>query len=554
MSIYMSLPAGSRPAAPPLPDRGKNIVICADGTGNTTIKGRGTNVFKLYEAIDQNGHRTDPGLTPQVALYHDGVGTENVKWWRILTGATGFGLSRNVKQLYEELARVYAPGDRIYLFGFSRGAFTVRTLAGLVALCGIPDLSKYPTNEALKKGVAQAYGEYRRKYASWLTRLISPPTVWDAEAIAALRRRFSVRIPHFDPAGREEGKLIAFMGVWDTVDAVGLPLRVARFWNRVIYAFKFPDRTLTEHVERACHALAIDEQRESFEPVLWDESRTAHPERIEQVWFAGVHSNVGGGYPRQGMSLVSLDWIMTRAEAAGLRFIPSERQYYQSHADAHDRMYDSRAGLGMLYRWKPRNVRLLCEANGVAPKVHRSVFERIARSTGGYAPGSVPPDCEAISTTAPAPGATIDVLRTLVRDHHAGPASLLERAAGTLSVGRWAYWSFFWSVMLMVLCTIGGIGAEAVRAGGGPTALVGGAGWRAAAGYAADGVLGAGWIGLALRALWSRPWLIASTILSIVLALTVDARLDRRYSEFWHGLRLDMRNAMGLGSRHVAGR
>ena len=80
----------------------KNIVICADGTGNTTIKGRGTNVFKLYEAVDQSGHRLTPGpppLIPQVALYHDGVGTESLKWLRIVTGATGWGLSRNVKQL-----------------------------------------------------------------------------------------------------------------------------------------------------------------------------------------------------------------------------------------------------------------------------------------------------------------------------------------------------------------------------------------------------------------------------------------------------------------------
>ena len=135
----------------------KNIVICADGTGNTTIKGRGTNVFKLYEAVDQTGHLVTPGLTPQVALYHDGVGTESLKWCRILTGATGWGLSRNVKQLYGELARAYAPGDKIFLFGFSRGAFTVRTLAGLIHACGILDLGKYPTNEKFDAGVEDAY-------------------------------------------------------------------------------------------------------------------------------------------------------------------------------------------------------------------------------------------------------------------------------------------------------------------------------------------------------------------------------------------------------------
>ena len=109
----------------------------------------GTNVFKLFEAVDGNGHRADPRLTQQVAIYHDGVGTEVYKWVRIVSGATGWGLSRNIKQLYAELARVYEPGDRIYLFGFSRGAFTVRTLAGLITTCGILDLDRYRTNRSL---------------------------------------------------------------------------------------------------------------------------------------------------------------------------------------------------------------------------------------------------------------------------------------------------------------------------------------------------------------------------------------------------------------------
>ena len=115
----------------------KNIVICSDGTGNTTSKGRGTNVFKLFEAVDVHGHRSNPGLTRQVAFYDDGVGTEPWKPVRLLTGALGLGLSRNVKELYADLARAYEPDDQIYLFGFSRGAFTVRTLAGLIAFCGI---------------------------------------------------------------------------------------------------------------------------------------------------------------------------------------------------------------------------------------------------------------------------------------------------------------------------------------------------------------------------------------------------------------------------------
>src|SRR5262245_8125392 len=135
----------------------KNIVICSDGTGNSAIKGRGTNVFKLFEAIDLTGHQTNPQLTPQVALYDDGVGTEDFKPLKIFSGATGFGLSRNVRQLYKELARIYDPGDRIFLFGFSRGAFTVRTLADLIAHCGILAVEKLSTADELERMVRQTY-------------------------------------------------------------------------------------------------------------------------------------------------------------------------------------------------------------------------------------------------------------------------------------------------------------------------------------------------------------------------------------------------------------
>jgi len=516
----------------------KRIVICADGTGNTTIKGRGTNVFKLYEAVDQVGHRITPGLTPQVALYHDGVGTESVKWLRLLTGATGWGLSRNVKQLYGELARVYAPGDRIFLFGFSRGAFTVRTLAGLINACGILDLSKYATNAAFDAGVDAAYGEYRKQYNSWLTSLFHLTRKLDAARIAELRRQFSVRVPEFEDDAH--GRLIEFMGVWDTVDAVGLPVRAAEFVNRVIYNFKFPDRTLSTSVAHACHALALDEERESFAPVLWNESLTPDPGRIEQVWFAGVHSNVGGGYPRQGMSLVALDWIMVKAEAAphNLRFIGDERQRYRYHADVDDKMYDSRAGLGVFYRWLPRNVHRRCAENGVRPKVHRSVFERIARNTEGYAPGSIPPDPEVISLSQPS--TVTEAIRALVRSQHGASGPLIEREAQTERVGRWSYWLFVWGFVVTAFLTLHGFVAAAQT-----DAVT----WRDVVRNIADTVLSSRWIGLALRTLWRHPWLVAWLALTLALALSVDARLDRRYSEFWHRdhMRLKLRKALGLG-------
>ncbi|TMA10943.1 MAG: DUF2235 domain-containing protein [Deltaproteobacteria bacterium] len=517
----------------------KNIAICADGTGNTTIKGRGTNVFKLYEAVDQAGHRFTPGLTPQVALYHDGVGTESVKWFRLLTGATGWGLSRNVKQLYGELARVYAPGDKIFLFGFSRGAFTVRTLAGLIHACGVLDLSKYDTNAAFDDGVEAAYREYRQHYNSWLTRLFHKTQKLDGKRLAELRQKFSVAIPEFEDE-KKHGKLIEFMGVWDTVDAVGLPIAAAEFVNRVIYAYKFPDRTLSTSVAHACHALALDEERENFKPVLWNESITTDPQRIEQVWFAGVHSNVGGGYPRQGMSLVALDWIMAKAEAAPhhLRFVAAERQMYRYHADVDDKLYDSRAGVGVFYRWLPRNVQQLCAENGITPKVHRSVFERIARNTEGYAPGSIPSDPEVISMSQPA--AVTDAIRTLVRDHHRPLGPLIDRTATTQRIGRWSYRLFIYAVLLTVFFMVRGFVGSARQ---GTTT-----GWEVAVNLA-NTIFSSQWIGLALQVLWEHPWLIAWFALTLALALWVDDRLDRSYSQFWHedNMRWKLRKVLGLG-------
>src|SRR5829696_9712900 len=136
---------------------GKNIIVCSDGTGNSAIKGRGTNVFKLFEAIDLNGHRHDPALDPQVAFYDDGVGTEKFKVLKIFAGATGWGLSRNVRQLYKEIVRIHDPGDRIFLFGFSRCAFTVRTLVGLIHTCGILNAARFRTADDLEAAVHEAY-------------------------------------------------------------------------------------------------------------------------------------------------------------------------------------------------------------------------------------------------------------------------------------------------------------------------------------------------------------------------------------------------------------
>src|SRR5206468_12749825 len=322
-----------------------------------------------------------------------------------------------------------------------------------------------------------------------------------------------VHIPEFEDEATY-GKLIAFMGVWDTVAAVGLPIHAADFVNRVIYAFKFPDRTLNLSVAHACHALALDEERESFDPVLWNERETANPERIEQVWFAGVHSNVGGGYPRQGMSLVALDWIMSRAEQHGLRFVPAERLTYRNHADVDDKMYDSRAGIGVFYRWQPRDVQRLCEQNGVAPKIHRSVFERIARNTEGYAPGSLPADAVVVSTAGSS--AVSEAIRALVRDHHGSAIPLLRREARPQLLGRYSYLGFVWGVLATAALMLWHYGADAAA---------GSERWQQVVRNLANRLASSYWLGLLLQVLWQNTWLPVWLIVTFWIGIRVDAQL-----------------------------
>lgn len=510
----------------------KHIVICADGTGNSTIKGRGTNVFKLYEAVDENGHRVAPELVPQVAVYHDGVGTESLKWIRMVTGATGWGLSRNVKQLYGELARVYDPGDRIFLFGFSRGAFTVRTLSGLIATCGVLDLGRYATNRAFKAAIDEAYHEYRRKYQTWLSRVVRGKYEIDPDT---LRARFSVKDPVHAPGGKIP---IEFLGVWDTVDAVGMPFRLTDLINAIVYRFKFPDTTLNHQVKKACHALALDEARRSFFPLPWNVAEETDPARIEQVWFSGVHSNVGGGYPRQGMSLVALDWMMSRAEESGLRFNEAERSLYRGHVAVNDRLYDSRAGAGMFYRWSPRDVAAICRDNAMVPRIHRTAFDRIARNTQGYAPGMIPAEFELCSSSlSPARARAVE---SLVKSAQTG-SSLLNAQGSLLALGQVSYWGLIGAVVGLLVAGLSMYIREA---------FVTNASWPAVGATIVTGFFTAKWITEILRALWTVPLLFAivavAFVVSFGLQFYVANELDRRYSAFWHDLRRPLRKTLGF--------
>ncbi|HJR78283.1 MAG TPA: DUF2235 domain-containing protein [Nitrospiraceae bacterium] len=517
----------------------KNIVICSDGTGNSAIKGRGTNVFKLFEAIDLNGHKTRPELTPQVALYDDGVGTEDFKPLKIFAGATGYGLSRNVKQLYKELVRIYDPDDRLFFFGFSRGAFTVRTLVGLIAACGILDVEKFQTAADLDAAVNETYRVYRKSYRTALAKLfLGDP---DTSLIAKFRSEhcLACEVP------------IAFMGVWDTVDAVGLPFHLSDFINMVFYRFKFRDHKLSKLVKHACHALAIDDERHSFHPILWHEEDD-DAGRIEQVWFAGAHSNVGGGYPKQGMSLVALEWMMRKAERTGgegegLRLLAADRALYYDHANVDDKLYDPRSGLGIFYRWKVRDIAEICRMHHARPAVHLSVLERIAHGTDDYAPGNLPSNADVVITPTDNGGketaaqARAKGVEAVLRSAHAGEESLLSRVRTEISIGLTSYYLYVGTFVFLIVAVSTPDGIQSLS---NPWLVLKNMGLLI---YNIL-TLRLGEVWASVKALAMSPgkagFVIGGFLVAYVLMLYADRRMNAVFSQFWHRHHARLRDAL----------
>jgi len=267
--------------------------VCLDGTWNTADhESKITNVVRLMRALRP---RDDAGIE-QVVFYDKGVGTGG-PIDRIRGGAFGRGLLDNLKDGYRFIANNYAPGDEIYIFGFSRGAFTARSLAGLIGWLGLLHKNHL---EHLSAGVAS----YRNK---------------DAAARDQLRKHY---------AWTDQVR-IRCVGVWDTVGALGIPLTIANAWNRRKYAFH--DVQLGDHIDFAFHALAIDEARAPFSPTLWTApaGSTLDPNRVKQVWFAGVHADVGGGYAEHGLADIALCWMIEEvARATGLCF---DAAYLRDH-------------------------------------------------------------------------------------------------------------------------------------------------------------------------------------------------------------------------------
>ncbi|MBC9178319.1 DUF2235 domain-containing protein [Pseudoroseomonas ludipueritiae] len=260
----------------------KRLIVCFDGTWNSADSRRAeTNVARLARAV-----RATSGDAPQLTLYLRGVGSTGIALQKLLGGATGEGVDDNIRSGYMFLAQNYVPGDKIFLFGFSRGAFTARSLAGFMAACGLLMRQKLGDLSA-------AWDYYRHEVHR------SPEDF--------CRRHHSQC--HQDIQ-------VAFLGVWDTVGALGIPGTVLNELTAKDY--EFHDTTPSHIVRIGRHALAVDEHRDEFEPTLWT---GAAPEDcdISQVWFAGAHSDVGGGYQNRLLADIPLRWMAREAEAAGLK-------------------------------------------------------------------------------------------------------------------------------------------------------------------------------------------------------------------------------------------
>ncbi|MBU8546140.1 MULTISPECIES: DUF2235 domain-containing protein [Roseomonadaceae] len=385
---------------------GRNIVLLSDGTGNSSRSLFQTNVRRVYEALDLADPK-DPKHPRQFAYYDDGVGTSSFRPLALLGGAFGFGLSRNVRDLYAFLCRTYRPGDRIYAFGFSRGAFTVRVTVGLIVNQGI--VAHDGDEATLERNVQAAWRAYRRERYGGRPLTVAWRVVRDAVIGAyetALGMTPFAEVPRHRIGEAGEGT-IEFVGVWDTVDAYGLPIEeLTRAVDVVLFPFTMPNGDLAKEVRRARHALSLDDQRNTFHPRLWNEKLEQDPDRIRQVWFAGVHADVGGGYPDAGLAHVTLEWMLAEAVAAvpgheGLRFSEEIRARQRVLADENAPMHDSRAGLASYYRYKPRRLSSLAhQPTGLTRgyevelrrvTVHESVLRRISVGQDGYAPISLPP-------------------------------------------------------------------------------------------------------------------------------------------------------------------
>lgn len=374
----------------------RRLVVCMDGTWNKPgQKDEGvktqTNVLKLYEALAK--------LPDQISGYFKGVGTDRGE--KVSGGAFGWGLFDQIKDGYRFLREQLQPNDQIYIFGFSRGAYSTRSLAGMVLRCGILKRDANPKFPDLGSDLltTQDDGNLRTDVV---------------DRVFALYKRA------YDPKNRPEierfkqqycnDTAVRLLGVWDTVGSLGIPRGVIPLMDKFDEAldrrlYAFLDTDLNPRVEAAYHAVAIDEHRRPFVPTLWTDPKGA-PLRVnvagsnvEQTWFVGAHSNVGGGYADTGLSDIALKWMIDRASKNGLQFDPTALAAIRpdpvaKRRDSLDEFID--IGKNRFFAWIDKQLTRFITVNrsiGDGSWVHDSVNVRLAAATvsepdadGAYSP------------------------------------------------------------------------------------------------------------------------------------------------------------------------
>jgi uncharacterized protein (DUF2235 family) len=334
----------------------KRLIICCDGTWNHPEDPSPTNVVRTARAIKPKGtDKTTGKRIPQIVFYDWGVGTGNLGE-KLAGGALGKGLEKNVQDAYRFIVHNYVKGDQLFVYGFSRGAFTARSLGGMIRNCGILTRNKAHL-------IPDGFKMYKSK--------VHPD---DKKA-----KRFRAAHAHHNEL-QDESPEVFFMGVWDTVGALGIPLRFLRRLNRKKHDFH--DKKLSGIIKFGYHAMAIDEKRGDFEPVPW----TTAPkpgQTVEQIWFPGVHTDVGGGYDESGLGNGGLRWMMTKSRDAGLGLDWTYLNSFQPNPLG--KLHKSRKGM---YKLKTKMVRTIFAYNKVpaGKALHTSVKKRYKEMKPKYRP------------------------------------------------------------------------------------------------------------------------------------------------------------------------
>ncbi len=327
---------------------GKNIVVFSDGTGQKGGVGSNTNVYKLFNMVEDRTAR-------QIAFYDPGLGTD----WRKITGLiAGKGFSKNILDCYRFIFENFEGSDNIYLFGFSRGAATVRSLSGFIHLFGVLPKSRADL-------IPKAFKIYR----------IKNKEKREQKAAAFIEKHHTMWCK------------IKFLGVWDTVAALGLPVK----WLSAVFDLFFPHKfhtfDLSESVEFARQAFSIDEERKSFLPVIWNTLQNDTDGKMKQVWFAGVHTDVGGGYREEDLSNISLQWMVQEATARDLLIYKKSKAWQKllaSKPDVNGMMHNEQKKIPG--KWMAKQKRSWNRDTHGEPCIHESVFKRTKNNENTVTP------------------------------------------------------------------------------------------------------------------------------------------------------------------------